>query len=347
MLGGTRLALRDIDNEEDDSMRTWAPLTALALACSTAGVAFAQGTPSSGEYPTKPVRLIVPRAPGGLVDVAARAFAQGLSERLGQQIVIDNRPGAGGTVAGEVAARAAPDGYTLFVATQDSQVLTPLLRVKQPYDALRDFTPISNLFSTPLYLFVHPTVPAKSVTELVNLIRARPGQLSYASLGVGSTQHLAAELFKSRMKLDILHIPYKSTTQALVEQVNGQVDFNFTGGPSHFPHVKTGKLRVLASTGLKRSMFNPDLPTMNESGVPGFDVEPWYGLSGPAGLPARIVERVNREAVEVLRSTAVKDRFTNNGLEVRPTTPQEFEARIRADIPLWSKTMRDARMKPE
>ena len=316
-----------------------------ASAFLNAGIALAQ-TPSP-EYPTKPVRIIVPRAPGGLVDIVARVYSQSLTERLGQQVIIDNRPGAGGTIAGETAARAAPDGYTLFVSTQDSLVLTPILRRKPPYDAVRDFTPISLLFTTPLYLFVHPTVPAKSVKELVALVRSQPGKLTHASLGVGSTQHLAAELFKRRLNVDIVHIPYKSTSQALVEQLAGQVDMNFTAGPSLFPYVAKGQLRVLASTGLKRSLLNPKLPTLHESGVPGFDVEPWYGLSGPAALPARLVERLNRETNEILRTPAVRDRFLADGLEPNPSTPKEFEARIRDDIPLWTKIMRGAGLQQE
>jgi tripartite-type tricarboxylate transporter receptor subunit TctC len=328
-------------------MRTPRSAFVFSLAMLPAGIAGAQSAPPASDYPNRVVRVIVPRAPGGLVDIVARVYAQSLSERLGQQVIVDNRPGAGGTIAGEGAMRATPDGYTLFVATQDSQVLTPILRKKPPYDALRDFTQISLLFSTPLYLFVHPTVPAKSVQELVALARAQPGKLTYSSLGVGSTQHLAAELFKSRMKLDIVHIPYKSTSQALVEMQAGQVDMNFTAGPSLFPHVQTGKLRVLASTGLKRTSLHPKLPTVNESGVPGYETEPWYGLSGPAGLPARIVERLNRETTEILRSAAIRERFAADGLEPRPTTPKEFDARIRADVPLWSRTMRDAGFQPE
>jgi tripartite-type tricarboxylate transporter receptor subunit TctC len=310
-------------------------------------MATAQSTPPAGDYPNRVVRVIVPRGPGGLVDIVARVYVQSLAERLGHQVIIDNRPGAGGTIAGEAAMRAAPDGHTLFVSTQDSLVLTPILRKKPPYDALRDFTQISLLFTTPLYLFVHPSVPAKSVQELIALARANPGKLTYASLGVGSTQHLAAELFKSRTKLDIVHIPYKSTSQALVEQQAGQVDINFTAGPSLFPHVATGKLRVLASTGLKRSSLRPKLPTISESGVPGYETEPWYGLSGPAGLPPRIVERLNRETNEILRSAAMRERFAADDLQPRPGTPKDFDARIRADLPLWTKTMREAGLQQE
>lgn len=297
---------------------------------------------STATYPDRVVRLIVPRAPGGLVDIVARVYGQQLAEKLGQPVVIDNRPGGGGTIAGEAAMRASPDGHTLFISTQDSQVLTPVLRRKPPYDALRDFTQVSMLFTTPLYLFVHPSVPAQNVQELIALARARPGKLTYASLGVGSTQHLAAELFRSRTKVDILHIPYKSTSQALVEQQTGQVDLNFTAGTSHFPFVNSGKLRVLASTGAKRGTLYPQLPTMIESGVAGFDMEPWYGLSGPAGLPAAIVERLNRVTGEILRSSAIRERFAADGLEPRPSTPQAFDAQIRADIPLWTQTMRAA-----
>jgi tripartite-type tricarboxylate transporter receptor subunit TctC len=323
-----------------------ARLIFLVLALSSAALsmhpAHAQSAASPSDYPNRVVRLIVPRAPGGLVDIVARIYAQSLAEKLGQSVVIDNRPGAGGTIAGEAAMHSNPDGHTLFVSTQDSQVLTLILRKRPPYDALRDFTQISLMFTTPLYLFVHPSLPVQSVQDVIALARARPGKLTYASLGVGSTQHLAAELFKSRTKVDILHIPYKSTAQALVEQQTGQVDLNFTAGTSHFPFVNSGKLRVLASTGLKRGTLYPQLPTMIEAGVPGFDMEPWYGLSGPAGMQAAIVERLNKLTAEILRSQAIRDRFAADGLEPRPSTPKEFDARIRADIPLWTKTMRDA-----
>ena len=302
---------------------------------------------AKSDYPASIVRLVVPRAPGGLVDVVARTYAQALSARLGHNVVIDNRPGAGGMIAAEAVMRAPRDGHTLFVSTQDALVLTPVLRTKAPYDALRDFSHISMLFTTPLYLFVHPSVPAKNVKELIALARANPGKLSYSSLGVGSTQHLAAELFRSRLNLDIVHVPYKSTAQSLVEQLTGQVDINFTAGTTHFPHVAKGKLRVLASTGLKRSALRPDVPTMHESGVPGYETEPWYGLSGPAGLPPAVVARLNQETVEILRTPAIRERFAADGLEPRPTTPREFEQRIRTDIPLWTKTMRESGVQAE
>lgn len=320
------------------------PLAALLWAAG--GHAFGQGTPA-GEYPTKVVRLVIPRAAGGLVDVVARTYSEALTQRLGQQVITDNRPGAGGTIAGELVARAPRDGYTLFVSTQDALVLTPILRAKQPYDALRDFTHISMVFTTPLYLFVHPSVPAKNVKELVAVARANPGKLTYSSLGVGSTQHLAAELFRSRLNLDMVHIPYKSTTQSLVEQMAGQVDLNFTAGTSHFPHVAQGKLRVLASTGMKRSSLKPDLPTVHESGVAGFDTEPWYGLSGPANLPQNVAARLHKETVDILRTPAIRERFAADGLEPKPSTPAEFEQRIRSDVPLWTKTMRQAGFKAE
>ncbi|MCC7486354.1 MAG: tripartite tricarboxylate transporter substrate binding protein [Burkholderiales bacterium] len=316
-------------------------LPLLLLLSLPAGAACAQSA-TPADYPNRVVRVIVPRGTGGLVDVVARLYAENLAGRIGQQVIIDNRPGAGGTIAGEAVTRAVPDGYTIFVSAQDTQVLTPILRKKPPYDPVRDFTHISLIFTTPLHIFVHPTVPAKSVQELVAIARANPGKLTYASLGVGSTQHLAAELFKSRLKLDIVHIPYKSTAQATIEQLAGQVDINFTAGITLFPHVDAGKLRAIASTGSKRSLARPKLPTVAESGVPGYEMEPWYGLSGPAGLPAPIVDRLNRENAEVLRSAPVRDRFRSDGLEARPTTPGEFTARIKAEIPLWTKIMREA-----
>jgi len=241
-----------IDNEEDDSMRTWASLTAFALACSTAGVAFAQGTTTGGEYPTKPVRLLVPRASGGLVDVAARAFAQGLSERLGQQVVIDNRPGAGTMIGIEIVAKSPADGYTLLMGLSTLAINSALYK-KVPYDPVKDFAPITVTTSSASILVVHPSIPVRTLKEMIAFARARPGQLNYASAGTGTYPHMTYELFLSMAKLKMTHIPYKGTGPAMIDMIAGQVSSMAATMITGMPHIRAGRLRPLGITSLNRS----------------------------------------------------------------------------------------------
>jgi tripartite-type tricarboxylate transporter receptor subunit TctC len=298
-------------------------------------------------FPSRPIRFIVPYTPGGLGDTFARAVGQGLAERMGQPVVIDNRPGASQAIGAEATAKAPPDGYTVFMGTQSGLVLNTLAKKSLPYDPVRDLAPISMLFTSPLYFVVNPSVPAKTVKELIALAQAKPGKLTFASIGPGSSLHLAGEMFRTQAKVDILHVPYKGSSPAMTDLLGGQVDMMFEGGVSSLPHVRSGKLRALATTGRKRTEAMSDLPTMIEAGVPDFDITVWFGLVGPAKTPRPILERLNREVGEILRTPALKEKFAAAGIEITPSTPEELGERIRSDLPYWRKVMREAGIQPE
>jgi tripartite-type tricarboxylate transporter receptor subunit TctC len=317
----------------------------LCGALCVATTAQAQGTASA--YPNRPLRLVVPLAPGGMVDTVARTVAQHLAERLGQPVVTENRPGANGVVALEIVMKSPPDGYTLVMTTQAMLVFNMNLYKKLPYEALRDFSSVTTLFAAPLYFVVTPSLAAQSVPELIALARSQPGKLSYASIGIGSGQHLAMELFKARTGLDIVHIPYKSSTSAMADLLTGRVQMMFEGPTSTLPQIRSGKLRALASLGPRRTAAMPELPTISEAGVPGFQILTWFGLSVPAGVPRPIVDRLNREVGDLLRSSATREKFAASNIEFIPSTPDEMDERIRTEIPVFMKLMRDAGIEPE
>jgi len=298
-------------------------------------------------YPTRPIRFIVPYTPGGLGDSFARAVGEELAKRLGQPVVIDNRPGASQAIGAEATAKAPPDGHTLFMGTQSGLVINTIERKQLPYDPVRDLAPVTMLFTTPLYLVVHPSVPAHSVKELIALARAKPGKLTFASIGSGSSQHLAGEMLRARAKVDIVHVPYKGSSPAMTDLLGGQVDMMFEGGVSSLPHVRSGKLRALATTGRRRADAMPELPTMAEAGVADFEFTVWFALVAPAATPRPIIERLNREVGEVLRTRALKEKFAPAGIDIAPSTPEELGERIRADFPYYGKLMRDAGIQPE
>jgi tripartite-type tricarboxylate transporter receptor subunit TctC len=298
-------------------------------------------------YPARPIRFIVPYTPGGLGDSFARAVGEELAKRMGQPVVIDNRPGASQAIGAEATAKAPPDGHTIFMGTQSGLVINTIARKSLPYDPVRDLAPVTMLFTTPLYLVVHPSVPAHSVKELIALARARPGKLTFASIGNGSSQHLAGEMLRARAKVDILHVPYKGSSPAMADLLGGQVDMMFEGGVSSLPHVRSGKLRALATTGRKRADAMPELPTMAESGVTDFEFTVWFALIVPAATPRPIIERLNREVGEVLRTRELKDKFAPAGIDIAPSTPEELGERIRADLPYYGKLMREAGIQPE
>jgi len=298
-------------------------------------------------YPSRPIRFIVPFTPGGLGDSFARAVGEDLAKRLGQPVVIDNRPGASQAIGAEATAKASPDGHTVFMGTQSGLVLNTIARKKLPYDPVRDLAPVSVLFTSPLYLVVHPSVPANSVKELVALARVRPGKITFASIGNGTSQHLAGEMLRTRAKVDIVHVPYKGSSPAMTDLLGGQVDMMFEGGVSSLPHVKSGKLRALATTGRQRSDAMPELPTMAESGVADFDITVWFALFTTAGTPRPIIERLNREVGEALRTRELKEKFAAAGIDITPSTPEELGERIRADLPYYGKLMREAGIQPE
>jgi tripartite-type tricarboxylate transporter receptor subunit TctC len=305
-----------------------------------AGAAFCQ------DYPAKPIRLVVPFAPGGGVDITARLLAQSLSVNLGQQIVIDNRGGAGGIVGMEIVARAAPDGYTLLMSHVGFTAM-PGLYKKLPFDPVNDFTGVVVAISGVYVLVVNPAVPVKSVQELIAYAKANPGKLSFASAGSGSSIHLAGELFKSMAGLDLLHVPYKGAAPALTDVVAGEVQMMFGTATNTLPMVKAGKLRALAVTSAKRSALAPELPTVAESGLPGFEVVGWYGLAAPAKTPHPLVARINADTNRALQSPDLIERLRVQGLEPLGSTPEEATALIRNDVARWTKVIRDAGIQPQ
>ncbi len=312
-------------------------IVSLALAC-LAAHAGAQG------YPAKPIRYIVPFAPSGTGDVCARFHALRLQERLGQPVVVDNRPGANQVIAIETAVKSAPDGYTLLQGSFSGLVLNAVFSAsggdRLPYDALRDLAPISMVCTSPLYLGVNASIPVRSVQELIAYAKAHPGKLTYGSIGVGSTMHLAMVLFATRAHIDLLHVPYKSGAQATTDLVSGVIDLYF-GGSLLFPHAKTGKIRVLASGSATRTGATPDVPTLAESGVPGFDVSSWFSAMAPAGVPRAIIERLNRETIAVLRD-ASREGISNSDVELVASSPEDLGDRIRREIRTWSDVVRSS-----
>ena len=305
------------------------------------------GSSVQAQYPNKPLKMIVPYAVGGPGDILARQLSPKMSEFLGQPIVIDNRPGAGSIAGTEAAAKAAPDGYTLYLSTDGPISINPSLYPKLPYDPVRDFAPVTLLVAARQVLAVNSSVPATSVAELIALARAQPGRLNYASFGSGGLSHLAAELFKSMTGTDMTHIPFKGTAQALQALIAGEVQVMFVGEPGALPHVKSGRLRALASSGPRRTVLFPDLPTVAEAGVPGYDVQGLFGLLLPAGAPRDIVLRLNTEAAKTLADPEVLTRIRGLGFEPQNGTPEAFAALIQSEIAKWTKVVRSSGAKPE
>jgi tripartite-type tricarboxylate transporter receptor subunit TctC len=320
------------------------------LSCCCAAAAFASAAPASfaQDYPTKPIRLILGAPPGGSADAGARIVSPRLAALLGQQIVIDNRPGANNNIATELVARAQPDGYTLLWGYSAALVVNPSLYDKLAFDAQRDFVPVQLIASFQFILVVNRAVPANSVQELVALIKSsKPGQFQYASAGIGSPNHLAAELFRGKAGVDIVHVPYKGGGPATLSLLSGETKMYFASLASVVPQIKAGNLKALAVTGPKRSSETPTVPTMQEAGFPGFDVTAWHGVVAPAGTPGAIVDRLRREILKVLSMQDVQDAFKREGLELASDTPAEFAARIKSETVLWSKVIRDAGIKAE
>lgn len=317
-------------------MRAFASLFVFVALAACAVVTAAQ------EYPRKTVRVVAPFAPGGATDLLARLVSQKLSERWGQTVLVDNRTGAGGHIGAEVAARSTPDGYTLLVAGAPHAIGMSLYK-KLNYDLAKDLAPISNLATYPSAIVVHPSLPVKSVKELMTLARARPGQLNFGSAGSGSPNHLAIELFKTMAKVSMVHVPYKGGSGQMVgDLIAGQVQLASIGLPPAMPYVKTGRLRVIAVTGAKRSPLLPDAPTVAEGGLPGFDVTSWYGMFGPAALPKDIVAKANADIAAVLVSPDMKERLASSGADPAPTTPEDLGKLVRAEVAKWAKVVADS-----
>ena len=297
-------------------------------------------------YPNRPVRFIVPYTPGSSLDVLARDFGQVFLERLGQPMVIDNRPGASQAIALEAAAKSPADGYTLVMGTQSGLVFLTASRKSLPYDPLRDFASITMMIAFPFNVTVNPSVPARSIAELIALAKAQPGKLFYASIGMGGGHHLVTELFKTRAGIDMVHVPFKGNAQAQAGIIAGEVQVMFEG-PSILPHIKSGKVRALATSGLTRTRALPDLPTVSEAGLPGFDMATWFGLSAPSAVPRPIIDKLNRQVGDYLRSPATQTKFAAAGFEFIPGTPEAMTETVRSEIPTAAKLMRSVGMEPE
>ncbi|MBM3343732.1 MAG: tripartite tricarboxylate transporter substrate binding protein [Betaproteobacteria bacterium] len=302
----------------------------LRVACALSALAAAPAIQAQS-YPGKAIRFVVPFPPGGPLDISARAIAQKLNEAWKQPVVIDNRPGAGGNIGAENVAKSAPDGYSILMGAVSTHAINPTLYAKMPYDALRDFAPITLVTTVPNVLVVHPSLPAKNVRELIALARARPGQLTFASGSTGSTGHLAGELFKTMAKVDMVHVPYKGAAPAATDLVAGHVSLMFDNLASALPQIKAGRTRALALTTIARSAMVPELPTIDESGLKGFDLTTWFGVFAPAGVPEAILGALHREITRALDSADVRSRLAALGAQPTPNTPQAFAAFIKAE----------------
>ncbi len=300
-------------------------ITLLVGAALVAGVVHAQN------YPVKAIRLVVPQPPGGGNDVIARMISQKLSVALKQQIAVDNRAGAGGLIGADVAAHSPADGYTLLLGNVATLAIIPNVQKKMPYDPLKDFAPVSLIASAPLLVVVHPSVPVHSIKQLVALARAKPGQLNYASNGVGSSTHLATEMFKMMTKTDLVHVPYKGLGPATTDLLSGQIQLMFSSAVAMMPHVQAKRLRAIAMTGAKRSTAIPDIPTVAESGVPDYESGSWYGILAPTGTPREIIDLLNREIVAAVRSADITDRLVAEAVIPVGNSPAEFAAHIQKE----------------
>lgn len=311
-----------------------AVLLAAAVTTESAAQTGAQG------YPARPLRFVSPFSPGGTTDTLARLIGQKLTETWGQSVVIENRPGAGGTIGAEAVARAAPDGYTLLLTSVGAHAVSPALRSKLAYDAVRDFSPITQVASGHNILVVHPSLPVRSVQELISFARNKPGQLTFASGGHGTSPHMGGELFKSLARVDMIHVPYKGGGPAAIALLSGEVSLSFGSIATVLPQVRAGKLWALAVTGRARSSALPDLPTVAEAGVPGYELNSWYGVLAPAHTSPEIVNKLGSEIIRVLRLPDVRERMLHEGVEPAGTTPEEFGAYIRSEIAKWTRVVK-------
>ncbi len=321
-------------------MKHITPLLAVVAAASLYTATHAQ------DYPVKSVRMIVPFPPGGSNDIIARQLATQMSERIGKQFVVDNRGGAGGIVGTEIVAKSPPDGYNLLIISV-AYPMGAAVYVKLPYDPAKSFTPVALLGTGPNVLSVHPSLPVKTLKELLALAKARPGHLQYASAGVGTFQHLSAELFKSLAKVDIVHVPYKGGGPATIDTLAGQVHMTIGSLIQVLSHFRTGRLRPIATGGAKRAATLPDIPTIAEAGVPGYEANNWWGILAPAGTPDAVIKKVNAEANAVMSLAETKKRLSAEGVETITATPEQFAKHIAAEMAKWSKVTRDANIKAD
>ena len=318
-------------------------LSNLVAACAlvfTAALSHAQ------PYPAKPIRMILAFPPGGPTDIVARVLAQKLTEQMGQQVIVDNKPGAGGNIGAELAARAPNDGYTMFYNTS-AIVINPALYGKASYDTLKDFVPVALTAAIPMVLVVHPSLPARNMKEFVDLVKSKPGQMSYSSSGTGTITHLASAMLTAQMGLNAVHIPYKGSAPGLVDLAAGQTQFMTDTINTAIAYIKDGRMRAIAVTSAKRSSVLPDLPTFHEAGLTGFDAAAWQGVVLPAGVPSEVVTKLNAEITKALQDAAVRARLAGQGADVYGSTPAEYGAYIRAEMPRWAKIIKESGAKAD
>ena len=319
--------MRRLDFVARPSSRVWA---ILLLGC----------IGSAHAYPDRPIRIVAPFPPGSVVDVLARPVGPKLAEAWGQSVVIDNRSGMGGSLGAEIAAKASPDGYTLLMGTNGTNAINMSLYPKMPYDTRKDFAPITRVATSFLLLTFHPSMPVTSVKELIALAKARPGELTFGSAGSGTTPHLAGELFKSMAGVDLTHVTYKGSPQAAIDLIAGRLSLGFSNASTVLPHIRAGKLRAVAVTALKREPALPDLPTIAESGLPGFEATPWFALFAPAGTPTAIISKLNAEVVRILALPDIKSHYANLGLTAVSSTPAELAEFVEREIVKWAKVVK-------
>jgi tripartite-type tricarboxylate transporter receptor subunit TctC len=320
---------------------------ALMLAASTFAQPIKRGEGAAAGYPSKPIRLVVPAAPGGGTDIIARLIGQGLTESWGQSVVVDNRGGGGGVVGVPLVTRAVPDGHTMLLGSNGHLCFAMALYRKLPYDTLKDLTPISLVANQPFVVAVHPSLPAGSIKEFIALAKSRPGGITYASGGSGGASHLGAELLQLMAGISMVHVPYKGSGPGMSALLSGEVQLLVAGIATVLPHIKTGRTKALAVTGAKRAQVAPDLPTVSEAGVPGFKFDVWYGLMFPAGTPRAISMKASAEVARVLKLPATAERFSSAGLEPVSNTPAEFTDLIKREIAKWQKVVQAAGIKVE
>jgi tripartite-type tricarboxylate transporter receptor subunit TctC len=322
-------------------------VTSLAVSVGMAGALLSSPAALAQAFPNKPLRLICPFPPGGAVDIASRAIAQELSKNLGQPVTVENRPGAGGNIGGAEAARANPDGYTIFMTTSGIQAINPVLYAKMPFDPNKDLIPVSALVSLNNVLVLHPSIKANSVPEVIAMAKSQPGNMNYASSGSGTSIHMSGEMFKSLTGVNITHIPYKGSAPAMTDLLGGQVMMMFDNIPSAIPHIKSGKLKALATTGSKRDPLLPELPTLAEAGVAGYESGVWFGLTVPANTPRDVVMKLNAEAIKGTRSPEFVKRMTELGYNIMGTSPEFMLDMSRAEVQRWGPIVRSSGAKAD
>jgi len=317
-------------------MKSVLPAALLVICAVLPSLAHAQS------YPNKTIRMIVPFPAGGATDIVARLVAQKLGDAVGQQVIVDNRGGAAGTIGSDLAAKSPPDGYTILIGTSSTHAIAQSLYAKLPYDSIKDFTPVIGIATATIVLSMHPSVPAKTVRELIVLAKAKPDALSFASSGSGGVSHLVGEMFKAQAGVQMLHIPYKGDAPALADLVGGQVSLEFGTALSFLPYIQSGRLKALAVTSLKRSQVMPDVPTVAESGLKGFEALQWFGVFAPAGTRAEVVTRLNTEIVKILQTADMRERLTKLASEVMADSPEQFAVFQKAEIAKWARVVKDS-----